>query len=117
MRLVTMRFDMDDVKMMLGHYGAYKNLSSAALRKAESENVDGSRCEFHRRNRRETLVFDLPNIVTRAHCCARRLCAICAILGRADLTVTFPVIGKVHVSAEVSSQLHCDFSCDRKSPC
>ena len=48
MRLATTRFDMDDVEMMLGHYGAYKNLSSAALRKAESENVDGSRCELHR---------------------------------------------------------------------
>ena len=97
MRLVTVRFDMDDVDMMIGYHEAEKNLSSAALRKAESENVDGLRCELHRRNRHETLVFDLPNIVTRAHCCARRLCAICAILGRADLTVTFPVIGKVHV--------------------
>ena len=43
-----MQFDMDDVDMMIGYHEAEKNLSRAALRKAISENVDGSRCELHR---------------------------------------------------------------------
>ena len=57
MRLATTQIDMDDVEMMLGNHGTEKNLGRAALRKAMLENVDGSRCELHRRNRRETLRF------------------------------------------------------------
>ena len=57
MRLATTQIDMDDVEMMVEYHGTEKNLGRAALRKAMSENVDGSRCELHRRNRRETLRF------------------------------------------------------------